>query len=905
MGTVNTNANVNVRVNGVQELNNLQNKLQGVTSGFGGLRTALGGLAFTSVIAGVLKTADAIVDLSEATGLAIPAIEGFKKAVIGFGVSSEGAEKGILRLVNSIGEAAGGSAELQYLFGKVGISLGDLATMSEQQIFEGVIRGLDNVKSASERSIIVSALLGKEFRGLSGNTQELIAAYEAAKTKAEGNEAATRASAQAFDNLQIAVSAFVTAITIAISPITEFVGSLDAKALQEFANEIVAVIAIAAGFALFGKIVSLIEGFIVVVAAARAGTMALSLAFTKFFILGGLVAAAVYAILSGLKLLTGVDLIKPIVESVNKAMDAAKELFGFEPDDKLKKSLEDQGKAAKESANKTAEAGKTARNIVDPFKSLKEQIKGVAEEFGRLNKQNIDSINLQTQLIGATREENEVRKASADIANKAANEINKLTDQKAKLTKEQQAAGLGGIIDAQIAKIKEQAAADTEATAAAIKNSQDRIRAIDLEKFAKQSQIDVERDLRRVKDDIAKSTMSEMERKEYDILAAARERAQTEIEAEQTRRGSLLTDQEKLKYYEAAKKGTQELINAEREGYNQSRTFATGWKNAFRDYIDNATNAAKRAESIFRKATSGMEDLIVNFAKTGKFEWKNFVAMMLEELLRAQIQQIFASLLGGMKDTMTGGGGGIMGAIGGLFGGGGNQQEGEGGGFLDSIMSGIGSLFGGGGGGTGSGKSANDPIYVYDVGGGGGMGGGGILGGGGMGGGQQGGGIFSGISSAVGKVWDGIKSVGGSVISGIGNAVSGVWEGIKSVGGSVIDGISGAFGGISDAVGGFFGGGGDSGGGWMDSVASTIGDFFGGFFANGGMLGAGKFGVAGENGPEFISGPATITPMGGGANVTYNINAVDAMSFKQMLAQDPSFIYGLSMQGSKGVAARR
>ena len=47
---------------------------------------------------------------------------------------------------------------------------------------------------------------------------------------------------------------------------------------------------------------------------------------------------------------------------------------------------------------------------------------------------------------------------------------------------------------------------------------------------------------------------------------------------------------------------------------------------------------------------------------------------------------------------------------------------------------------------------------------------------------------------------------------------------------------------------------------------------FGGFYANGGTLGAGKWGIAGEAGPEIIHGPARITPMdgrrGGGANVT-------------------------------------
>jgi hypothetical protein len=43
----------------------------------------------------------------------------------------------------------------------------------------------------------------------------------------------------------------------------------------------------------------------------------------------------------------------------------------------------------------------------------------------------------------------------------------------------------------------------------------------------------------------------------------------------------------------------------------------------------------------------------------------------------------------------------------------------------------------------------------------------------------------------------------------------------------------------------------------------------------------------------------------GGSNVTYNINAVDAMSFKQMIARDPQFIYALSMQGARSMPGAR
>jgi hypothetical protein len=63
------------------------------------------------------------------------------------------------------------------------------------------------------------------------------------------------------------------------------------------------------------------------------------------------------------------------------------------------------------------------------------------------------------------------------------------------------------------------------------------------------------------------------------------------------------------------------------------------------------------------------------------------------------------------------------------------------------------------------------------------------------------------------------------------------------------------------------GGGGGAGGGSQGggvNWVSLIGSFFGGFFADGGYLGAGKWGIAGERGPELIRGPANVMPMNKG-----------------------------------------
>jgi len=186
----------------------------------------------------------------------------------------------------------------------------------------------------------------------------------------------------------------------------------------------------------------------------------------------------------------------------------------------------------------------------------------------------------------------------------------------------------------------------------------------------------------------------------------------------------------------------QQKILAE-QAYEQQRSFEYGWKKAFDEYADNATNAARAAERIFQQTTRTMEDTIVNFAKTGKFEFRGLINDILEQLLRSQIQQLLA------------------------------------------------------------------------------------------------------------KTFGAFNSRGG---------------------------------------------------------ASSLGNLFGGFFANGGTLPSGKFGIAGEAGPELITGPATVTPLsqlGGSGNVTYNINAVDASSFKSLVARDPGFIHSVAQQGARKVPGRR
>ncbi len=76
--------------------------------------------------------------------------------------------------------------------------------------------------------------------------------------------------------------------------------------------------------------------------------------------------------------------------------------------------------------------------------------------------------------------------------------------------------------------------------------------------------------------------------------------------------------------------------------------------------------------------------------------------------------------------------------------------------------------------------------------------------------------------------------------------------------------------------------------------------------AVGGPVRAGQPYVVGERGPELFvpSGPGTVVANGrfgggGTTQVIYNIQAVDAFSFKQLVARDPEFIYSVTQAGAR------
>jgi tape measure domain-containing protein len=427
--------------------------------------------------------------------------------------------------------------------------------------------------------------------------------------------------------------------------------------------------------------------------------------------------------------------------------------------DKLKEKLGFAKEEAKETAEALASAGGTGGPTgggltVDLLKKQREEVDKIANAYYKQNLELTKRLNFENGLIGLSEKQQQVKQSLFDLENDYLQTINQLLDlygEKSRSKNEEDQNALPLIrerIEAVTIAYEKQIGVVKGLTEANFEKLEAERQSLALSEFSIRNQIDNQNRLRAIQDDIAKTGMTEIQKKYYDIARASQQSARSAIESENSRRRSLglakMTAQEEEQYYQRANSANEDLIRATEELYQKSRQFNTGWKNAFNQYIDDATNAAKVAENVFRKATQGMEDLIVNFAKTGKFEWKNFVASLAEELLRSQVRQLMANLftIGQPRVNSTGN-------------------------FLGSLLG----------------------------------------------------------------------------------------------------------------------------------------------FANGGIIPTNKPVLVGERGPEILSGAAgrTVIPneqLGGTTVVNYNISAVDAMSFKQMIARDPGFIHAVAQQGAKAVPGR-
>jgi hypothetical protein len=797
-----------------QALNQLQSKLQTTNDMFGKLRNAFAGIAIGNFIANSIKAAAALDDIADASGIALQSIIGFSKAVQVAGGSVEGANTGIARFANYLQDAAEGNKKAVDSFLTLGFTMSELRSMSDEEILKKTIKGLGEMEAGSARTALGMSIFGKsfasvDFNKVNGGLDDYIA-------KSKDAALAVKAAADAEEKFGIAVSKVKDTILIAIQPITDFIAAIDPAKIESLAKTLtnlaiaflafkglrivltmVAEIAVAAtksegALLAMGRALGMGEGIrgakqglgIVKREWSELGSAAdralnpgkfvgpdkgfkmlgnsiamMAKGFVRMIPFIGQVISGIMILDGALELLTGRDLggwfdraaegLENLVArnfpKVAAMINGIGEALGMAPSPaEAKKKEEAKAKVVEETKKKDE------RKFEDPNAKEIQGLQKLIQEYQRANAEANKKFNLETENIGLSEEAKMKAEQRLQAESNYLQEINKLTDlyqEKSQSGSKTDLAMLPQIQKA-IADVTAEYQRQLPVLDASVEKRINGIKVDNLAKFSKDSLFDAEKRLRDIQDEIATSTLSAIEKKYHDIDKAATEAGLSAIKAAEDMLKTKLPPEEAQKYMDAAKARAEQEKALAAQAYDNSRKFQTGWKNAFQSYVDDATNAAQQAQRIFQTMTQSMEDMLMTFFKTGKFEWKNYVQSIIDTLMRSQIQQLIA------KTFSMGGVGGGSSASGGLLGG-------------------IGKLLG---------------------------------------------------------------------------------------------------------------------------------------FANGGVIPNNNPVIVGERGPELLSGAGgrTVTPNNQlGSSVTYNINAVDAMSFKQMLAQDPTFLHAVAEQGRRTLPGAR
>ena len=603
----------------------LGNTLNGIVTKLGpvGLAAGVAATAFSALGGSALRLAGDLEDIAGATGIATGNVNSFAGSLIAAGGKMEDAGQILGKLNQSINEAAGGNENLQKAFQNLGVYVTDAAgaIRPTTDILKDITEKFQSGQLSAAQFNAAIDIMGKGVNRL--ELQKLSAAdnpaiTEATKNLDKFNDEIDKVYKSIKDNLILSFGALAKAVNeggigAGLAKITEELGYLAAEILNLPTDAI-------AGF-------------------------------LNFF---------------------GADIKNPVgLGTPLKALtDKAKE-------DRLKFQAEQvKLKEARAAADKALSKGPASTTPSGPAgggfgKTPEADLKAVAEYEKRLATTRADitkqgqlkanSERLSILLQFADKESAIQVKADADIK---AIEINSA---------------------AEIAKAKEQI------------NSQERLsRAQKENEFTlKQTELKLkaEADIASVRERTTEALMRERERIE-DIIRTSKARVEEEkavnelinkrnkftndnltaTDKEQERAQKLFDiEEERLKVLrqirqvkdlpEGERLQREQEINAiynerleqtkvqNEQDVKNSRDFSKGWAKAYNTYVESAKENFETAGRIFQKITSGMEDAVVEFSRTGKFEFKDFLNTILEELLRSQVRQLIAQVLGGGGGT--------------------------------------------------------------------------------------------------------------------------------------------------------------------------------------------------------------------------------------------------------------
>ena len=652
-----------------QGMDQLNQKSNNLSQGFGKLKQAIAGVAIGAFIGKAMAGADAISDLSDATDLSVGKLLEFEKALIAAGGKGDDAAKAITSFYDSIQQANNGTDKTQEQFAKLGVSLTDLRTLSESDLLDKTLKGFKNITDPVLKSTLAVDIFSKAFKTV--DPLKLSGELEKLRGTLTEQERATIATAAAIERFDKFIGNLKGAVILLVEPLLKFSGAMTGgvTSTEKLAETLKTLLAayVAIRTALIANIV-----LQTTLNALYAGK-----GLAKNPIAGGLAVLGAGALGK-----LAYDEITGVLKEQEKQADATNESLienrklGLAPPTKVPGS-------------RAQEAGKELTSQLTAVQNL-------ADGYRRISQANQDRLTLEADILGINKEEADTMKGLADI-NK------RYTDQEAALEEKKKGAkgATLALITKEIANLKE------------LKNGEVDVFNITRERtiqYARQQQevkilLDYMEQMAKAQEDIANfqsqqgqakvqafeqvkaqkdsldllGKREELERSIRNMRGSDQDNAKALFDLEQQRKTQLESIQkiQNLPFEGiGGMKQKMDEVNAlydariakiqetQAQTKMEQDSFTFGWTNALEKWRNNLKTDAEYAADQMRTFTEGFQDAFAKMVTTGKLSFKDLINTMLAQVVRVQSGKLLNSLFGmfgfGSLGITGGGGGGAM-----------------------------------------------------------------------------------------------------------------------------------------------------------------------------------------------------------------------------------------------------
>ena len=708
---------------------------------FGGLRTAIASLGFAAVGGSALAMADDLQDLSNASGIAVGRLLELKSALTTSGGQADQMGTALNNFLRSIDDAAEGSVKAQNSFIGLKVSMNDIRTLSEQDLFIKTLEGIAAIESPSRRAAEMMDKFGKSFKTV--DPQELLDKLKATRGEGDKYAATIKRAAELNDALATAQGnlklAFLEAFSGIITKVNEFNTATDSgKTKMEglittiklvgialassFALSLglglvatlgqvgraLAVISgstfLAAAFRAVGPFMVALRGMVVLIAVVGTSIYTASQLFDNF---GDIAVNATARAIEGIGKLAGqllnlpTDLIGKVL-GIDNAIGLGTPLLKMV--EAAKKAREEAEYAMKVGGGR-GKGGATAEELAAAGKATittggkgptgtpvdetarKNAIQGVRDvniEFEKQQRLRIAALDYQTRMVGKTEEEKQLSEGQRELYLDYVNTFEQLEKRRQSLGKDELYLG-GEIVKQQKELYKIYLDKDQELEKGIIAQQtanlleKDRLntlenitKAIDNQMVKQEALAELLRSANEqkfaAKDNIPASQLvglSSIQKQIVDIQENARKAAQEAAKAFAEKFGEINTTADAQEFADGLDKiatAWKGVAGAQTEvaktNYDISRSFSTGWTDAFAKYAEDAQNAAEQAATYFDRFTKGFEDAVVALVTNGKFSFKDFANSIIADFARIEARKALTSVMSGATP-----GGSVLGSL--------------------------------------------------------------------------------------------------------------------------------------------------------------------------------------------------------------------------------------------------